>query len=155
MSELSCQQFELYASEVTVSAGREFETEEDMQAWVDSLRDTPLWEREYPQVLRVEVGFLDGRASGSVGRWFPSENAGRIEMHPTHHCELDVCHELAHVLASARYGSHAHDPWFADVYLRIVYVAMGPEAYSALHAAFERAGIDHDHDSFTQGGIPL
>jgi putative metallohydrolase (TIGR04338 family) len=137
-----CQQYELYASEGGVQHGREFETLDELQAWVDALRDEIWWERFYPQVLRVEVALAP--RGGSVGAWFPREKAGQIEMGPHHRNELVVLHELAHVLADARYKSQAHCPWFARVYLELVYFVMGADAFNALHDAFHEHGIEHD-----------
>lgn len=143
MSDHHCQQYELYASEAGLPRGREFGTAAELQAWVDNLREQPWWQRFYPQVTRVEASFKpSGRCS--VGGWTKEMNAGRIEMLPCHRCELIVCHELAHVLASARYGSRSHDPWFARVYVELVFFVMGTAASTALLEAFKAHGIEHD-----------
>jgi putative metallohydrolase (TIGR04338 family) len=73
-------------------------------------------------------------------------------MEPAHRCELVLGHEVAHVLAAARYGSHAHDPWFACTYLELVWSMMGPDAYLALQRSFQDAGIEHHHDSTIPAG---
>lgn len=138
-----CQQYELYASEGGVEQGREFKTEAELQAWVDGLRENVWWERFYPQVRRVECGFVSG-GKGSVGAWFKDKGAGRIEMAPGHRNELVVCHELAHVLADARYGSQAHCPWFARVYLELVYLVMGWATWDSLHRSFDAHDVEHD-----------
>jgi putative metallohydrolase (TIGR04338 family) len=138
----SCQQFELYAAEADVPRGWEFSNADRLQGWLDGLRDEPFWCRFYPQVLRVEVGYV--RGTRSVGAWIPADNAGRIEMAPGHRNELVVLHEIAHVLAAARYGSESHDPWFARVYLELVFFVMGYDTFDALHRAFEAGGIEHD-----------
>jgi putative metallohydrolase (TIGR04338 family) len=67
-------------------------------------------------------------------------------MGPGHRCELVVCHELAHVLAGARFGSQAHCPWFGKVYLECVYLIMGVEAWTALREAFVAGGIEFNPD---------
>ena len=61
-----------------------------------------------------------------------------------HWNELVVVHELAHVLAHARFNSQAHDPSFARVYLELTFLIMGSEVYYQLYDAFTRDGIQHD-----------
>lgn len=139
-----CQQFELYASEVNVPRGTEFPNAKAMQQWVDDLRENTWWERFYPQVIRVEAAFT--RGPSSVGGWFSEQGGGRIEMAPSHRCQLVVCHELAHVLAAARFGSKAHCPWFAKTYLEIVYEIMGVETWTALRDSFVKGGIEFNPD---------
>jgi putative metallohydrolase (TIGR04338 family) len=141
----NCQQFELYASEASIPRGREFTSVEEMQRWVDDLRENPWWERFYPQVLRVEAVFKPS-GSCSCGGWTPSMGGGRIEMLPCHRNELVVCHELAHVLAAARFKSKAHCPWFAKTYLELVYLVMGTEAWTALRESFVAGGISFNPD---------
>lgn len=152
----SCQQFALYAAEASLPKGRSFSGQAELQAYVDSMRDTPLWERQYEDLLRVEA-FAKGstRDNFSCGAFDKSANCGVVEMLPVHMNELYVCHEVAHVLADFRYGSHAHDPWFARTYLELVYTMMGAEAYAALRDAFENGGIDHQHDSSIPAGRTL
>lgn len=140
---MRCQQYELYAAERRVPLGRQFGGPEEIQAWVDRLRDTWWWQMWYPQVLRVEAYSRPG-ARDSVGSWHPEMNAGKIEMSRAHWNELVVLHELAHVLAAARYGSRSHDPWFARVYLELVALVMGSASYQALYHAFGDAGIAHE-----------
>jgi hypothetical protein len=48
------------------------------------------------------------------------------------------------VLASARFDSRSHDPWFARIYLELVYSCVGHETYQALKSAFDAYGVDHD-----------
>ena len=81
-----------------------------------------------------------------VGWYEPHNRAGACEMLPCHWNELVVLHELAHVLASARFGSTSHDPAFARVYLELVALVMGPSAYVPLYEAFEQHGVNHDWD---------
>lgn len=140
---MRCQQDELYRAEEEVLdrlMGPEFETEEQLQLYVDALRDLPHWERKHSKVLRIEAGFCPGPSS--VGGWDGEKQAGRIEMAPAHRREMFVCHEVAHVLAEARYGSRAHDPWFARTYLELVNAAMSTDTYLQLYHAFDRHGID-------------
>lgn len=152
---MNCQQFELYAAEERVPRGPFFEREEDAQAWLDGLRETPWWPALFGDVKRVDVFFRKG-GDGSVGGWHPERAAGQMEMAPPHRCHLFMLHELTHVLAAARYGSRSHDPWFARTYLELVYRVMGSDAYTALHDEFDAAGIEHDTDSpASVGGIAL
>lgn len=150
----TCQQFELYAAEGTVDQGQAI-APGALQAWVDDLRDLPYWQRTFPQVLRVETHVRRSDKDGSVGGWFEKDGCGQIEMAPVHLTELYVLHEVSHVLAEARYGSHAHDPWFARTYLELVAARLGGRTYEELYRVFTERGIDHDHDSTVPGGIPL
>ena len=138
-----CQQYELYAAEGGVDLGRAFLSQEECQRWVDDLRENLWWDRFYPQVLHVEVVFTKSK-SGSVGGYWHDHHSGKIEMGPTHQNELVVIHELSHVLADARYKSQGHCPWFARVYLELVYLIMGEKHYKELHYQFDAAGIEHD-----------
>lgn len=145
---MNCQQTELYAAERRVPVGRTFANAAEIQRFVDGLRETWWWQQWYPQILRVEAY---GRPSGtrsSVGSWHPAKAAGKIEMLPVHFNELIVLHELAHVLAEARYGSKSHDPYFARTYLELVALVMGPDSYQQLYDAFNEAGIKHDADDY-------
>lgn len=146
-----CQQFELYAAERKVPQGHRFVSVESIQRWLDGLRDTWWWNLYYPQVRRVEVYSRPARMRDSVGSWHPELAAGKIEMLKVHYNELVLLHELAHVLAAARYDSHAHDPAFARVYLELVALVMGPVAYTRLYDSFEAAGIEHDVDEYRLG----
>jgi putative metallohydrolase (TIGR04338 family) len=147
---MSCQQYELYAAERHAPRGVEFTSVESMQRYVDALRDTWWWQLWYPQVLRVEVGAAPARGRGSCGGHHAHNRAGRVEMHPNHWCELYLMHELAHVLAAARFGSQAHCPYFARVYLELVALVV-PWSYLALYHAFTAAGIDFDCDDDRMG----
>jgi putative metallohydrolase (TIGR04338 family) len=155
MSKHHCQQFELYAAEQTTTRGRTFVAPVDLQAWVDELRDLPYWQRNFPQVLRVETHVRRTDKDGSVGGWYPEDGCGVIEMAPCHLTELYVLHELSHVLADARYGSHAHDPWFARTYLELVYHRLGSETYQELARVFDARGIDYAGDFSNPAGTPM
>lgn len=122
---------------------------------MDGLRDLPYWERNYPQVLRVETFVRASNARSSAAYWAERLGAGLVELAPRHLCELIVLHEVAHVLASARYGSRSHDPWFARVYLELVYEVLGSEAYSALRERFDVNGVDYDVDQSVPAGVAL
>ncbi len=153
-TETTCQQFELYAAETTANLGRAI-APGALQAWVDDLRDLPYWQRNFPEVLRVECHVRRTDRDGSVGGWFPDDGCGQIEMAPCHLTELYVLHEVSHVLASARYSSRSHDPWFARTYLELVFARLGSEAFGALCGAFNARGIDHDTDNAVPGGVAL
>jgi len=147
----SCQQGELYRAEETCDPGPAVDSG-DLQAFVDSMRDTKLWVYEYEGLLRVEAYSLKRR--GSVGGYYPELNAGKVEMDKDHHLfQLWICHEVAHAMAHYRYGSRSHDPWFADTYLRLVYEMMGPEAYLNLYTAFVDHGIDFRIDREPNKGV--
>lgn len=143
---MNCQQDKLYAAERQVPVGGHFHTVGAMQRWVDDMRDTWWWQLWYPNVRRVDVHPRDGRCSCSVGAFNAANRSGIVEMLRVHWTELVVIHELAHVLADARHGSHSHDPAFARVYLELVALIMGPATYSQLYDQFEAAGIQHDFE---------
>jgi putative metallohydrolase (TIGR04338 family) len=152
---MSCQQSELYGAEEQVPKGRSFATVSQIQEFVDGLREHDWWQRNVPQVLRVEAYRQDGRRRFSVGGWSEEDGAGVIEMLEVHWNELFVLHEVSHVVTAARYGKNAHGPWFARTYLELVSVAMGPDSYAALKESFVEHGIDHDHESYAPAGIQL
>lgn len=139
-----CQQDRLYEAEMFCPRGRLLESAEAIQTYVDELRDKfPRWHTDFAMVSRVEA-YTRKKGVSSVGSYVESHHAGLIEM--SHREELFVLHETAHVLAEARYGSRSHDPWFARVYLELVYCAMGSAAYLSLRQSFEALGVDCDHD---------
>ena len=140
----SCQQYEIYGAQAEAPEGRTFTSVEEMQSYVDSLRDTVWWQRHYSNVLRIEVYDRPTGKKDSVGSWVPLNAAGVIEIGNPR--ERTVLHEVAHVLAAARFGSKAHDPYFARIFLELVAHVMGSEAFVALHAAFDKHGIEHDPD---------
>lgn len=149
----SCQQFELYSAEAVVASahGRAIDAS-DLQSYVIQLREADWWQRNFPMILHVEAEALAKSSSGSVGAFFPAKSAGRIEMAPVHLVELYVLHEVSHVLASARFGSKAHDPWFAATYLQAVSTYLGPEAYLMLRESFDRGGVDYAGVDFVPAG---
>lgn len=140
-----CQQDELYRAEETLpQQGRLFHSITEIQQFVDGLRDELWWNTlGYWAVPRIEVGIKPARSSGSVGWWDASKQGGRIEMLRVHWTELIVLHEVAHVLAEAIHGSHAHDPWFARIYTNLVYGVMGSEVWQQLVTAFDAHGIKY------------
>lgn len=136
------QQRALYQSEETVPGGRSL-TIDEARTFVNGIRDTSWWQRTVPQIRYVEVEPRKGPRDCSCGGWDPGRAAGVIEMLPEHLTELFICHELAHVIAAAFYGtSCGHDPRFARFFLSIVRVALGPDRYMELYDAFTRDGID-------------
>ncbi|MDE2100426.1 MAG: hypothetical protein KGL39_24450 [Patescibacteria group bacterium] len=145
------QQLTLYDAEAEVSPRRTFSSEEEMQQFADEIREADWWQRNFPQVRRIEVYFDDAR-DASAARWHPEHGAGVIGIAAHGHTDLTLMHEVAHVLANARYGEATHSPWFARTYLEAVYTYMGAEAYAELRAAFERHGIDHDTDNSNPAG---
>lgn len=145
------QQFNVYAAEAEVTIrGTYFADEAEVQRFVDDLRGTPWWDDLYPDLLRVEVRVVPGR-NDSVGIFSPNDEAGFMEMLPIHLNELFVLHELSHVLASYRYGSRSHDPWFARTYLETVNRVMGSETYTLLYESFVKLGIDFNVEGSGSG----
>lgn len=135
------QQARLYEAEGTVPHGRPFRTLEEVQSFVDDLRERPWWP---DSIARVEVGPARESGNCSVGWWEPEKFAGRVEMLKCHMYELAVLHELAHVIAAAVHRSNAHCPHFARTYLELVYWVMGSDTYLKLWDRFESHGIVHD-----------
>ena len=147
----NCQQFELYGAEDKVPAGETI-SPDGLQRYVDQLRENPYWERAFGEsILRIDAHVRPDSRDGSVGGYSRSGLSGSVEMAPVHLNELAILHEVAHVCASARYGSKAHDPWFARTYLELVSVFMGPVAYQALDAAFRADGIDSEVEGPRRG----
>jgi putative metallohydrolase (TIGR04338 family) len=141
---MRCQQDALYASERSVSFGDAFKTARDAEKWVNRVRDTRWFRDNFPTVEDIEIVRVNRRA-GSVGGF---KNGWVVcNMITAHLNQLFVCHEVAHGLVAARYGRNAHGPWFARVYLELVWFLMGPTAYLDLWRAFERDAIDHDPGS--------
>lgn len=151
----SCQQFQLYAAENGACKGRTFKSIEEVQRFYDAIRETPYWERTCPQVKRVEAYENPVNRGESVGSWDASNNAGVCELLRVHWNEREALHEVAHVVTTARYGSNGHGPWFARTYLELVASVMGSEAYAELQSAFDKAGIDYEHDNYVPAGIQL
>lgn len=139
------QQDELYAAERGVPQGRRLKGLEDLESFVEGVRESNYWDRLFDDMVMIECACKRSPKDGSVGGLTGSDAWGRhgkIEMSPEHMTELFVCHEVAHVIAEARYGSRSHDPWFARTYLELVSQFVGTESYTQLHANFVRDNID-------------
>lgn len=151
----SCQQSAVYAAENACRIGKVFRTTAAAQAFVDELTAQSWFDERWPNVRCIEVTVKTKVDRSSVGAWYADERIGHCDMLPHHLNERTLCHEVAHVLACARYGSRAHDPWFARIYLELVYHMMGSEAWCELRDALEAAGIDFAVDTSTGGAIAL
>lgn len=145
---MACQQYELYSAEEVAPRGREFTSVEEMQRFVDDLRETWWWKMRFPMVHRIEVGAAPKNGGGSVGGFFPDKGAGRVEMmkEAGHWCERILLHEISHVFAAAAYDSKAHDPQFARTYIDLVSLVMGEPAYTTLYNSFVDADIQFDYE---------
>lgn len=53
-----------------------------------------------------------------------------------------ILHELAHAIARVLHGSQSHDPWWCRVYLELVSMVAGPDAYVQLRDAFSARGVE-------------
>jgi putative metallohydrolase (TIGR04338 family) len=142
------QQNAIYDAERNVRKGRRFTTEQEAQEWVDGLRETWWWQRFFWKApARTEVYWRargsESVGSESVGSYDAANDAGVVEMLPSHRNELIILHELSHVIAAAMNDSKAHDPFFARTYVNLVYLALGGDAYLELQRAFEEHGIDY------------
>lgn len=149
----SCQQFELYAAEKHVPVGKVFATEVEAQAFVNDMRELPWWDLMFTTVQHVIVRARTSNRHGSVGGFNQWNGVGEVELAPQHMNALLLIHEVAHVCAAARYGSHAHDPWYARTYLELVALYL-PKSYTALVEGFNREGVDHQVEG-SGGGIAL
>lgn len=142
---MKTQQEECYAGEAHLERGRVFPSVTDAQHFVDALRNTPWWTAHgfHLAVPRTEVGAAGEDKTMSVG-WFDKDmGAGRVELTSGGMCERVVLHEVAHVLASAKYSSKSHDPWWAKTYLTLVACVMGSDAYLALQRGFDTHRVDY------------
>lgn len=148
-----CQQDAVYAAERSIEPG-EVMSLPQAQAWLDELAQQPWFGEWYPMIAFIEVFKLPMTARRSVGAFIPEQGTGyaHLEMLPQHLTQLTLMHELAHACAAARYQSASHDPWFARVYLELVYCAIGWERYRCLRAAFEDHGVDFNVDT-TRGSV--
>jgi hypothetical protein len=138
------QQKALYAAQENVMRGRQFTRVDEIQTFVDELRDTYWWQYRYARILRVEVIF---RPSGrSLGSYEADKNAGLIELSPQGRCLRTVAHELAHVVAEALYDSKSHDPWFAREYGVLTYHLLGSNAWLTLQRGYEIHHVNYLQD---------
>lgn len=138
-----CQQFEMYAAEDRAIRGRDFETLDEIQRWMDDLRDTPWWAIRHGAVRSVEIG--DAPRRGLVGPGLVAPGMVYMELRPDQMYERIVLHELAHALCQVKYGeSCAHGPRFARMYLELVSLIMGADAYVSLRDEFDKDGIEYD-----------
>lgn len=135
------QQDKVYAAENGCRPNRVFTSAEEVSRYVNALRDEMWWDVEYSMVRYVEVLFTEKQ--WSVGGFNRKTGVGQIDMGVNHHDDLSVVHELAHVLADARYGSQAHCPWFARTYAELTYRLRGSGAWLDLKAAFDAHGVDY------------
>lgn len=152
---MKTQQQECYAAEASVDHGRRFASVVEVQQFVDGLREEPWWTAQgfHLAVLRIEVGAAGHGKKNSVG-WFEKElGAGRIELTDVGLRMRTVLHEVAHVIACAKYSSKSHDPWWARTYLTLVSYVMGADAYLALQGAFDRHGVDYDASTPGRPGV--
>lgn len=135
------QQFALYAAEETCPRGEEFATLTQLDEWVRArVLDAPWFHERFPRVDAVSVHGRPAGVHDSVGGYFADTRSGQIEMARSHWCARDVCHELAHVVASPQ-GGHGHGPCFVRCYLTLIYLTQGSEAYVRLRTALLDAGI--------------
>jgi putative metallohydrolase (TIGR04338 family) len=144
------QQFKCYDAQSAIDDGERFETIEDMQRWVDDLRDTHWWHAQGYSlaVLRIEVDHATGenRRHRGVASYDRANNAGVCVFSPAGMCVRTVLHEVAHVLAAATHGSTSHNPAWARTYLTLVSCVMGPDVYLALQRSFDEHGVNYDAD---------
>lgn len=134
------QQDEVYAAEACVDHGARFDSQAEIQQWVDGIVAQDWWGERFDKVTVIEVPMVHRRSgAGSVGAWF-KDGGGVIEMARVHWCEMFVLHEMAHVTAEAE-GSHSHDPLFVRHYLELVFRVMGPEPWMALRQSLLDHGV--------------
>lgn len=154
---MSCyeQQDDLYRVERDLSYSRRnaFTNIQQVQDFVDGLRETWWWERWISGVLRVEVGHARRNASFAGVGWFDKEaKAGRLEFRPDVPLTRRlVVHELSHVIAAWRVGKPAHhSPWFARVYYELTYLILGASYAAELAQSFKTHGVDYDAMGITE-----
>lgn len=138
-----CQQDTVYAAEAELKGVHEFAFEDiaEVQRFLDGLREQRWW-----PILIGRVEAYKRRGGGrSVGWYEPAKHAGGMELATLK--MTTVLHELAHVLAEALHGSHAHDPWYCREMLQLVYRVLGSDAYVLLRSAYEQHGVIHDPEA--------
>lgn len=136
------QQHALYASERRAPRGRQFDSQAEIQTWLnEEIVNSAWWQERYPKVKWVNCPTVKrSQRDGSVGTWYEDDWTGQIEMWEGHWNQLYLCHELAHVVGSS-VGAHGHDPAFARVYLELVYLIMGSGPFLELRNYFVEDGI--------------
>ena len=140
-SHLKTQQLALYAAERrVVDKGRQIV---DVQAYVDQIVNQAWFGETYPMVPAIDVKLIPS-GSGSVGGYDRAKRRGMMDMLPVHRVENYVLHELAHVLAEAKFESKSHDPFFARIYLELVFRLRGVNAWLDLKAEFDQDNICYD-----------
>lgn len=137
------QQEQVKAAEIGMPNGNSFGDLDEVREYMAELRRMSWWSSMVPPcVAAVEIGPAIKGSGESVG-WFDKEmNAGRIELDVGALNESTILHELAHVLAIARFDENAHGPRWADLYMRLVYQVMGSEVYLQLYNSFKEHGVE-------------
>lgn len=135
------QQNEVYAAQEVLPPGRTFTALDEIQTYVDELRESYWWPA---WVLRIEVQPISQRFRG-LAHWHTNEGAGVIGISKDGMNLRTVVHEVAHVLADAR-GSSGHDPLYCRQFLELVYHCMGSDQFIKLRDSFEQRGVVHDQE---------
>jgi hypothetical protein len=153
-----CQQDTVYAAERKVEQGAWFRDFNHGESWINKVRDTQWFRDNFPNVRYVQVQQKVQGTRSSAG--FHPEIAEIIcNIRPNQLYERMLCHEVSHGLVEARYDNGAHSPWFARIYLEVVYLMMGSPVYDDLKYAFDRRGVDYDPgrevDHAVRGSIAL
>lgn len=151
LAERRCQQEEVYAAERTIHSGPRFASVDEVQRFVDDLRNTWWWVKWVPNVRWVEVSF-ERRSDHSEATYSADARVGYVSLGSRTPTYRVVVHELAHILACARYGSQSHDPWFARVYYELTYLVRGCEAAQELAIAFDELKVDYDAPGIARDG---
>lgn len=140
------QQLDCYAAQEALPRGQAFASLEEVQRWVDDLRDTPWWHLQgYSlHVLRIEVQPYRSAKFAGCAQWCKEDNCGVIALTPDGRTVRTVLHEVAHILADAAHDSTGHDPAWARVFLTLVSCVMGPDAYVTLRESFDAHGVSYD-----------
>lgn len=141
MTDLKCQQYEVYAAEGRSPQGRFFGTLLEVSEYLDELINAPWWADRFTGLTCVTVQPHSG--SCGIAVW-DGDGCGRIGLSKDGLYEQVVLHEVAHLLAAMEVGSSSHDPHWARVYLELVFRVMGPEVWQVLRQAMldERVELD-------------
>lgn len=141
LKERDSQREKLYRAERAVRdehGGKQFESVEEMQAYIDNLLRQEWFNRTWPHVIhRVTVHSGAGNRRATCSHcWGGYNRCPEIKMPRWARCEQILLHELAHALTPV--GAAAHGWEFAQAMLRLVKNRIGKEAEKALRLSFRK-----------------
>ena len=138
VGELSEQQKNVYNAQSGITF-RNFDTYDEVQAWVDSLTASDWWTNAgYDFIVRIEVEkSTTHKCSYAVNR--QDDNYGIIALTEDSKNACVILHEVAHCIVPDRYG---HGEQWVRIFLNLVYFALGSDEYLTLYKAFKSHNVE-------------